>query len=506
MAAISIAGFASTDKVPGAYGEIKYGQGGASAASIPLLLLLVGLSGSTHTGLATLDTEVIDVYDTSIADTAFVPGSEIACMCYDALEIPGVAVKALAVSNPTGSPTAATATYTFTGTASTVGDVELYIGGKVYAVSVAVGETAAIVAAALRDAINADAHCPLAATAASGVLTLTAKSTGARGNQHIVRQNRKKLPGGITTALAGGSAIDTDRVPLSGGAGTEAYTNALAAIRPTQFDRIAFAANDATSLAAIETQLDAQAGVLEGLLQQAVVATNGTQSAAHTLSNTTLNNPVIQQLWGLNSETHPSRLAAQFAAIRTDGEQRNPNASYDGTVLPSAAPQQRQDWPKHSNLVAALNNGVTPLSGGPDGKIRVIRSITSKCLNGSTPDYSTLDTAEVSVPQFILKDLKLFWLTVFLPGNPNVADDRSDGKPRPAGVATPSTWNSEVEGKMRDYESGKYGGSQNAPLIIDVDSHKPVTEFDGIAERLMTAVPTKVAPANHQVGISVRQL
>ena len=42
---IVIIGFPSTYKVPGAYGIVKYGAGATSAASIPLLMLVVALWG-----------------------------------------------------------------------------------------------------------------------------------------------------------------------------------------------------------------------------------------------------------------------------------------------------------------------------------------------------------------------------------------------------------------------------------------------------------------------------
>lgn len=504
MGQILIAGFSSTDKRPGFYGEIKYGTGAQSASSIPLLLLLVGLAASDASQSAVANTELVDVYSDDDAEAAFKSGTELSCMCYDALAIEGVQIKAICVANA-GGAVAASATITFAGTPTATGTWQIKIGGKLYTGTITASDTATTIATAVRDAINQDTKCPLSATSALGVVTCTSKSTGARGNQHIIRKDDKLLAAGVTCAIAGGTALASGGVPLTGGTGVETYTTLLATLRPSGFDRIALAANDATSLAAWETQLDAQAGPTEGLHQQVVLGANGTLTAAQSVAQTTLNNPLFQLAWNLNGETHPSRVAAQFAALRTQTEQSDPAAAFDGAVLPSVAPQQRADWPTHATIVSALNTGVTPVTTGPDGKARVERSITTKSLTGTTPDYRTLDTAEVTVPQFVFKDLKLGWQTEFLPSNPRCAADPAEGeRPRASGVATPSMWNSYVEAKLRRYEQGDIGGVQIAPIIIDVDTNKPFSTFDSVAERIMSAVPLKVAPANHQVGVSVR--
>ncbi len=55
--AITILGFASTDKVPGFVGETVYGAGAISLGSIPIKLLCVG--GISTDGDLTPDTESI---------------------------------------------------------------------------------------------------------------------------------------------------------------------------------------------------------------------------------------------------------------------------------------------------------------------------------------------------------------------------------------------------------------------------------------------------------------
>jgi hypothetical protein len=140
-------------------------------------------------------------------------------------------------------------------------------------------------------------------------------------------------------------------------------------------------------------------------------------------------------------------------------------------------------------------------------------SITSHSLNGSTPDYRTFNTSDAYVPDFVRKDIGLYWSTVFKPGNPRVADDPAgDSKPLLSGVACPSTWNPAIVQKLRNYERGILASGSApttptvAPIIINVSDNLPTTVYDPIAKRLVSVIPVVPAPPNHQLGISVRQV
>lgn len=558
---ILIAGFSPSDKVPGAYGEVKYGAGGTSAGSIPLLCLLVGLALSSGTlapnGAPQLVTEDSD------ADLLAGAGSELAAMAYDAVDAaPGVPIW-IASPAPAGGAVAATDTILVSGTWTVGGTYFVRIAGVTYPVSIGPTDSTGTVATNIAAAISSDPHCPASATASASTVVLAWKTPGVRGNQAIVFQDTSQTPSGFGASLTGatwanqawttaqyavptvangyyykcttggtgnptqptwpttvgttvteasggvvwtcwGQIVTGGGVQLGGGSGLETYTNLLNAIFAMRYDRIAVAANDATSLAAISAQITSQASVMNGILQHAVTALNGTLTAASSVASSTLNSQRFQVLWELNSETHPSRLAAQMAATRTNAESDYPNKSYDGQQLVGAAPQtQPADRPLHATKVTALSTGVTPLSTDPDGTVRVVRSITSHCLSGSNPDYSTLDTGQATTPDFILTDLKLYWATVFVPGNLVLAPDPpAASKQVPAGVGTPGVWNAMVLAKDRDYEAGT---NFPAPLIIDVDDNLPNSEWDDVGRKIITANPIEVAPGDHQVLISVRQ-
>src|SRR5207344_2771238 len=128
-------------------------------------------------------------------------------------------------------------------------------------------------------------------------------------------------------------------------------------------------------------------------------------------------------------------------ATRAVSETNDPDAYYDSQIapnsLPGVAPQtQNADRATAAQQETALGEGVTPLLTMADGTVRICRSITTHCLNGSTPDYRVLDTSGCSVPDFVLKDLELLWETDFLPSNPRVQDDPAPEVPTPpSGVA-----------------------------------------------------------------------
>lgn len=504
MGQIVIAGFSSTDRVPGFYGETKFGVGATSASSIPLQMLVTGLK--TSGGSAVADQDVIQIFSTSDADAYFGAGSELACECYVALKTPGVSLWAAATAAP-GSPTAATLTVTLTGTWSTSGTYTYRINGETRSVTINAADSLTQAAATIVADIQSQASWPVTASNSSGVITLAHKTASARGNQQIFFQDVSLVPAGFVSTISAGTALQTANANgsyMAGGVGASNVTNLLALISTTQYDRIAAAENDATNIARWKTQLDAQSGPTVGILGHLVFATNGSYSNAQGLSFTTVNHPRFQQVWSADNEMHPSAIAASFGAMRCAKEQNDPNASFDDDIVPGVPPQAlKADWPSHPTQVAAVNNGITFLYSTPDGYCKVGRSIVTKCNVAGTPNYATLDTSDAVVPDFVRTTLKLYWVGTFKPNNPRNADNPSSNERRPpSGVATPDTWNTSVYGILKDLESG---ANFPAPIIQDVESHLPVSTFDKVAKRIMSAVTVVPAANNHQIGVSVRQ-
>lgn len=210
MPSIVISGWPSTDRVPGTYGEVKYGQGAQSAGSIPKKCLIVGLTAAGASNPITPDTEVRPIFQAADADAAAFAGAEASTMAYDALTIPGTQLY-MACPTPGAGATAATAIIDFTGSTPTAsgswtGRFAGTRGNKNTTITVGIAstDTAINIASNVASAINSYAQLPYtAANSGTAIVTLTMKSLGARGNQAIFFQDTSALPSGVTSYIGG---------------------------------------------------------------------------------------------------------------------------------------------------------------------------------------------------------------------------------------------------------------------------------------------------------------
>lgn len=510
MGSIVISGFTPSFKVPGVYMETVFGAGEISNASAPLKCLVVGLKGST--GSITNDGTPQLALSKNDVDALVRPGSEAARMAYQALREPGVQLY-IACPTPAVGAVAATATITITSTPphAATGEWRYRIDGIAISGAISTTATQNAIAAAIRDAINARTELPVTAAVASNVATLTVKNAGVRGNQYILFQDTTELPSTVSSALAGSVAVTGDGVRFGDtlGSGTEDITALLTTISAQEYARIAFAQNDTTNLPIIESWLNTQAGWDVGILQNAVVALNTTLSAATTLATVTLNAERIQLLAMQNGESHPSELAARWAAHRAVFEQIDPAASsqYDGFALTGIAPQtQDGDRWTTSEQDTLLNNGVTPVTTNDNGEAFIVRSITTKCLTSSVADFRTLGTERASAPDFIRRGLYTRGVA-FMAANPRVQDDPAQGeRPPPPGVAFPALWTKVMTKYAYDLAAGAANVvSSGLPVITDVANNLPFSQFDPIAGRIMWVFNAEIANGNHQLGGQVRQ-
>lgn len=154
-----------------------------------------------------------------------------------------------------GGGTAAAGTLTITGPATAAGSIPLYIGGALVSVSVAAGDTASAVATNLATAINT-AGVGVTASAATAVVTLTARNKGPVGNEIDLRLAYKgsaggeSIPSGLTIAI----------VAMANGATAPSLATPIAALGDKTFDFIVSGFNDTTSLDALKGLLSDTSG------------------------------------------------------------------------------------------------------------------------------------------------------------------------------------------------------------------------------------------------------
>jgi hypothetical protein len=204
----------------------------------------------------------------------------------------------------------------------------------------------------------------------------------------------------------------------------------------------------------------------------------------------------LQVVHSVYNREPPARWIAWLAAYRSVVEVGTPNAGYDGLELPEASELEVANIPTHATLKLELNEGISSTTT-INGKTYLVRAITSRCLNGSNPDYGTLDVGEVTVPQRVRKELQseFDWQRV---QNPYVGADPAEGAAPIEGVLTPTIAKGLVVGLEKDWERDGW--------LADVDTYPPSVEYDTTSKRIMIAAPVSVRKRNVQVGVSVRQL
>lgn len=493
---VVIQGFSTSYKVPGLVRETKYGQGKVAVGGNRIFLTVTGTK--TTAGSATADQDIVAIFDEDGADTALGTGSEGAVQCYAALAIEGIVLEAAPVAEAAGA-VAATLTVTITGTWTAAGTGVLYLMGRAIQFGVDAGASVTTAAASLVAAINGSPRLFATATNSSGVVTVTVRSKGVRGNDYIGRKDLGAAPTGFAMALTGGTALTGGMVPFSGGSGADDVTNVLALLSTGTHDYQAWAQNDVTNAALIKAALISEAGPLAGHLEHAIFGKARSQSTSVSFAQTTLNAYRCTIVHLENCEAPPSFIAAQVAAVRSTSVGDKPNRRYNGIVLPTIPKQsQTADIPTDPELNAMLNSGVMPLKTTPDGNVIIVRAIQSHCLNGSAADYRTLDWGDADVPDRMSKEYAVAW-DLFAENNEHVGDDPDAGEePAGEGVATPSLWRAEIVSVNKIAEGKNW--------IQDVDANPPLVEYDSEAARLMVAAPIVVRKQNHSSGISVRQV
>jgi len=497
---IVVEGFSDSYKVPGFYGQTVFGAGRSAFATGAMKVLVVGLK---HPSLGTIvpDSEVKEVFSLDEADAVAGSGGEAARMMRKAMRTRGpryfIACPLAAVG-----AAAATSTITIAGSWALAGTVNFYVGGDLVEVNfTTTSVTVTLAAEAIVAVVNANLQLPVTAANTAGVVTLTHKNPGIRGNALFLRQDSVLRPSGMTVAIAGGTPILANvQVPFTGGTGVEPLALMLATLHPLKFDRIAWAQNDSASLLDIEAQIDDKAGPLVGRLEHSVVGFTGTLAATTSLAQTTLNDQRFEAKWSQHAETPAGEIAASWAAYRAMMEATNPNRNLDGHVVPGCkgAPlaASRPSTPVQQ---AALDNGVSVCTTNEAGEIVTIRAITTRSLNGSEPDYKTLDVGQATTADYWRDRMKFIWITEYLVANEYVQDNPADGDPTPpAGIGFPRHWNSRVfEELIR---------MQDERILTAVRQFPPVSEWNATAKRIMTSSDIFPLPTQHQLGFVSRQL
>ncbi len=487
--------WSTADKVPGHYGETRFGGGRMSVGSFPIVCALTGTKTSAGSMTADSSMEQSFSLDQSIAlcgaSSTAVQQAEAAFM------VPNTNVIHLPPAEASGA-VAADIEITFAGSWSTAGTIMCWFGGKRFDIAVGASDSATNVASNGVLAAGENQTMPCVATSALGVLTLTVASAGTQGNSYLFGWDLSQAPAGLTVSVSGGTALHPRLVPCSGGSGTESLTNVLALAESEVIDYWAIAQTDATNAGLVKAHLLQEAQPTIAHLEHAIFASTDTYSAASTFSSSTLNYVRCACLWYENCETHPAVIAANAAALRSSVVGGNPNHIYTDEALLAVAPQRyKEDAPSHATLMAALNHGLTPLYY-KDGYVRIVRDCVSKCLTGATPNYNTYGWPDADVPDRMRKEFGAEWMARRAQ-NPVCRDDPAEGEASAQpGVETPRALKAAFTTVAKNAESALW--------IQDVDDNTIYTVFNHDRKCIMYQANIEVQSQNLQCGGVTQQV
>ncbi len=531
MPAINVAGLPASRKTPGFYFAVLLGGAPTSTAEVPRrIVILANKITATLTNSApsfsvtagTLATATpTPIYSADDALTYAGQGSEahrMAKAIFD--QYPDADVSLCLVAE---AGTASTAVLTFVNNATAAYTVRFKLNGKVIDVAVASSDSITTIATACANAILDEPDLPVTAQFAAGVLTLTGKNTGLRGNNLVVEAAFVNSAGIETRITTGGatspgattgtwSAVTTTEstYTMTAGATQDAVTTALAALASSTYHRYAVAHIDSTNLDLIVAHLDSLASVTAQHRQQAVCCSPAASGTAITLA-TGRNASRLQTVWHYNSPRDPVEVAAQECAARLIGdsaaggilvgEASDPGANLDGLVLATVPPQWFvAEQPTPTEIESALNNGLTPLVPSSAGRTAVVRSITSRSLANGQPNYSVLDTSTPTILDWVADDLQSDLATVFR-GKKIRPDSADRSPPKAPNVVTPSMIEARIFFKLKQYE-------QDLGIIENVDANRALLNvvMSSTAGRVDCEIPIDPGNGLHILGANVRQV
>lgn len=489
MPDLAIPGVPPSTRAPGFYFSLVFGGTPSSAASQPRRGLLYAnritsdLTGASPAFTVSKGTQAdsvpVEYQDPDAVALAAGAGSEAHRMAIAWFkQAPGQPVSI--VFTPEAAGVKASIVFTFATAATAAFTIRFRLMGKLIEVGVNNGDTPTAIATACANAILAVPELPVTAQFAVGALTLTAKHPGTRGNELLTQAFFVSTAGqltqittsstssgsGTSCQISGAGAamgVNSDVFPLSGGTVDDTLTSALAAVAASWYDVQATAQRTAAQLDALATQLYAMSAPLVGIYQQGLAAYTATIGAATTLA-TGRNRELLQLVPLPISPTPAEEIAAQQAALRifgdaaagggdVVGEASDPACNLIGGLhATTQRPWSPADYLTASQVNSALLNGLSPLvPSGIGNGVQLVQSITTRCLKNGFPYYGTYDTKEVTVPQFVAKDMKADFATKFKAFK--LGKDRPDGTPpRTPKVTSVSGVRARAAFKLRTYD------------------------------------------------------
>ena len=387
---ISFDSIPSSIRKPGKYFEFntKLAVRTLPANKQRMLIIAQRLTAGTVTqGVST------QVFSDAEAATYFGAGSIAHLMVRAAIKAnPYLDLSVCALNDSSSSPVARVHTLVIAGPATSSGLLRLYVGNVRYEIGITSGDTATVVGAALKAALDSDAALPFTVTHTTGTLVFTAKNKGTVANQIDF----------IATVTATG--ITATFTATTAGSVDPTIATALTPIFAEEYTLIASSLNDSTSLAALKTHLDSVAGPMEQRPAVGIFGNDDSIANCTTLTGNINSGRILcAYLRGTRSPAYEIG-AAMAALMAYEEDPARPLNTLALTGIAAPAIDQRLSRTEQESL---LYNGVTPLEVGPGEVVQIVRAISTYVHDvQGIDDISLLDITTIRTLDYVRKSVR----------------------------------------------------------------------------------------------------
>jgi phage tail sheath gpL-like len=297
----------------------------------------------------------------------------------------GIEINCTAMDDAAG--TAATGYLQFTGTATAPGSARFRLGNDVFEASYAIGATPDSIALSIKTELDKNLDLAVVSHRLAGTLArvvLTGKNLGTLLNE--LKMSIEVTPNtGVTAAINGGTSTGAM------GSGATDPTNLDAALDSFQGERyhvIANSLSDASNLTLLAAHLNTVSSSTEKKYAIGLAATNNATYATVVARATGLNHERCEYVWVKGSYSPGFEILAAFAAVKTYYD--NPTYQLNGKQLFGLHVPVTADRISETEIESALWNGVTPTRVDAQGRIAIVRAITTDVSHDFYVDITTV--------------------------------------------------------------------------------------------------------------------
>jgi phage tail sheath gpL-like len=450
-------------RVPGVYVEIDNTRAISGISGLPTKILVIGQRLAAGTVQA-LTPQLITSADQATA--YFGIGSQLSHMLAALIKANNYTETWAIALDDNAAGAFATGTLTFTGAPTANGTLNLYIAGRLVQVAITAGQTVAQIATAVVAAVTALTSLPVTASAAAGVVTITARHKGECGNYIDLRHSYnigEALPAGLALAIVG----------MSAGTGNPLVQPVLDLIGDAWYTDIVNPYTDATNLTAIETKMDTNFGPLKMIDGHVWTAATGTVSTLTTLG-LTRNSSHVTMIGAKNSPTPPWEWAACLAGVAAYYLSIDPARPIQTLTLPGMLPPAVVDRFTLQERNILLSSGIATWRVDGGGNVVIERSITMYRTNAFlAADASFLDVETMRTLALLRYDLRNF-IALKYPRHKLARDGTNFS--RGQAVVTPKTLRAEIIARFKNWEDQGLAEDIDQfknDIIVEIDPNDP---------------------------------